>query len=1114
MPDLNNLVPKVFIDRITLETSTIYNNSNPSTVNGEITVTSPYGTTSRQGISNRLTKNNSSLPLLVTTNFVIKQSMEVDELSPWFEQESNQSFTKYFKLRLITSTDEEITNKLIESSNLLDFRSQSVDFSFKDIELSSYFSNKSLLEQYVTELPNGQREYDIPVVSKVSLRDANPRHLTLFSLCYLDMATLSKDYGMDVDTSTPTINGKVNAEIIIRDYDLVSESYLFLDEFGVVWDGIVTKKVEETQIKNGDTVVDTLTTTKWIAGDGSDTTNVKYLTLNMIPQSKIQDFRVVEELNKNVLDFSVLNNEINNKIPNVSPDSFNVALSIAPKRAYFSNLMLTGDKLGKARYLFGINILDLAKENTLFGKLFKDKNLELLNYIKITSMKVKRVRVSPNKDDVKNEFGVAVFDTNEPYDLVGLSSEKEPNKLPVSKITKGTLREVDLDVESGMRFFTGVDHDMEKVTFGLYQYGVEIEFEDMTLNFLKDRIAILSNAYDGLKDYNNDGLQKDMFDVGVARFVPAFITKQESYYKNKPEASPWSRAVSAYLGVLDLLVDNLDVEKYSKVLLTFVHPRTGTLDGVLTLLKLIEGLLLKLGVITDVSSTTSSRGKIKASGTVPESTIKTRSDMAVNSRKLTIEKYFDSVFDSDLPKQTGYDYLSSTDVQREPNDDGLLVVSSVNFNKRTDEETMKYFKDTTTDINLKTSFKQYTTDDTILNSKFRFLTPSIVELKGQDKIVTNNKGVGLLESKQYEAFTAQVMNFNFMKKSPRIPIRLSAPSATSKLTSEDQITKSSVMNVAFAAGITLNTITPTVTMNVLKASSVVGDNSNFLSENSVKEQPISMGTKTNPEPNAAVNPNSLLLSLIMPEVITGVQTMSVKEVKKDTTSINNFNLSKANNKIDKISRLDIKALPNQLKSLMVSSINSEATKNNFNSLATDIVKDPKKSLGYKMNYNMINEVEVFTGFARVQDGEEKIIKSPIWAKLTPEKFAEATKKNLLCRMKRYENKDLGVKIQNGIELPTYNEYFILSPEEHLNFTASIAKSPNSKIFDIQSKVLKIQENTFSGLATSIKPANSLVPMSEVKRAAPTEVVVQKEASKPSVQLKTAVGSITKLLGKI
>jgi hypothetical protein len=622
-----------------------------------------------------------------------------------------------------------------------------------------------------------------------------------------------------------------------------------------------------------------------------------------------------------------------------------------------------------------------------------------------------------------------------------------------------------------------------------------------------------------LKDYYNDGSQEGMYDPGVARFIPAFIARQEAYYKDKPESSPWSRAVSAYLGVLDLLVDNLEVEKYSKALLTFIHPRTGSLEGIITLQKLLEALLLKLGVVTDVSSTMSSRSKISASGTIPESTIKTRSSTAVNSRKLILEKYFDSVFDSDLPKQTGYDYLSSDGIEKEPNDDGLLVISNVKFEKRTDEETIKYFKDTTTDINLKTNAKQYTTDDTLLNSKYRFLTPSIVELKGQDKIAMSARGNGLLESKQYESFMSQVMNFNYMKKSPRIPVSRVTPSTTSNLATQDQVTKENLSNVAFAAGIMLNVITPTIPMKVLRATDVVGTGSKFVGENINKEQPTSFGTKTNPEPNATVNPNAMFLSLLMPEMVTGVQMMSVKEIKKDTNTIDNFNLNKKDNFLDRLPKMDIKALPNQIKSLLVSSINSEATKNNFNALATDVVKNPKKSLGYKMNYNMINEVEVlsgfmtvdtFSGFEHIPTGKERLVKSPIWSKLTPEKFAEAAKKNLFCRMRRYANKDMGVEVQNGIELPTYNEYFILSPEEHLNIKTKTQIPINMKIFEVQDIVQKTEKNIFSAATMNMQHANSLITTATLRK--PITDVVQKDTSTTTVvQNKTAPMTIASRL---
>jgi len=1089
--DINSIVPQVVIDRIVLDTSHAIESKNDSslTVAEANFINSQTNKVTRVGRPTDVSKkSNDSLPFLVTVNFVIKQKVDAGQLSVWFEEASNQSFTKYFKLRILASTDEALTNFILESPSFIDIRSSSVDFMSKDIELSSYFTDKLLLERYIVELPDGSREYDIPVVFRVNFKSSTIRHLSLFSSCYLDVAQMSKDFNMAMDSSIPSIQGKVNSEIIIRDFDTVDESYLFLDEFGMPWEGLVTKKIDKVEIKKGDTVVDVVTTTKYVAGDGSDTTNVKYLTLNQIPNHKVQDFRVKTELEKNILDFSILENEINPKIPNVSPQSLIISSTISPKKAYVSNLYLTGDKLGRARYLFGINVLDFAKENAFYGKLFKDNNIELMNFIKITSMKIKRVRVSPHKDDIKNEFGYAPFNSDDPCDLIGISNEKDPNQFSVGKLKNGTLREVDLDVENGMRFFTGVDHDMGSVTFGLYQYGVEVEFEDMTLDFLKDRINILLNAYEGLKDYNSDGSKINNFDASVGRFILPFITQQENYYKSKPESSPWSRVVSAYLGVLDLLVDKLDTEKYSKALLTFIHPRTGSLDGISTVLKLCEDLLMKLGQVTDISSTASLRSKIKSTGTIPSSTIRTRAEVLGGGRKLRIEKYFDSVFDSDLPKNTGYDYLSSDGIEQEPNDDGLLVVSSVKFEQRTNEETIKYFKAVDIDINLKTSTKQYTVDDKILNSKYRFLTPSFVELKGGESISMKNRGTGLLGSKQYESFLSQVMNFNYMKKSPRIPVRQSAPNQASNLVVQDQVTKNNLANVAFAAGIMLNNEVPVISMSRVKATDVVGLSSKFAGENIAKEQSMPGGTKTNPEPNATVNPNAIFLSLLMPEMVTGVHKFSPTAIKQNTNTINNFNLNSKNNVVDRLANAKIKDLPNQLKSLMVSSVNSDATRFNFIAEQSDVVKNPKKSLGFKMNYNMINEVEVFSGFVGTEKDDEgnirKLVKNPVWVKLTPEKFTEASNKNLFCRMRRYENKDMGVEIQNGLELPTYNEYFILSPEAHLNITTKFQRPANAKILEVQNKVQQVEKNIFNAATMNMQHANSLITTIIAKKPIP------------------------------
>ena len=78
-------------------------------------------------------------------------------------------------------------------------------------------------------------------------------------------------------------------------------------------------------------------------------------------------------------------------------------------------------------------------------------------------------------------------------------------------------------------------------------------------------------------------------------------------------------------------------------------------------------------------------------------------------------------------------------------------------------------------------------------------------------------------------------------------------------------------------------------------------------------------------------------------------------------------------------------------------------------------------------------------------------------------FNDSIGKVLLCRMSTYENEDIGVADYKGIELPIYNEFFLLTPQTQIyvsnaqtvptQFTALINPTFRSTYLNTQDKVV-------------------------------------------------------------
>jgi hypothetical protein len=135
---------------------------------------------------------------------------------------------------------------------------------------------------------------------------------------------------------------------------------------------------------------------------------------------------------------------------------------------------------------------------------------------------------------------------------------------------------------------------------------------------------------------------------------------------------------------------------------------------------------------------------------------------------------------------------------------------------------------------------------------------------------------------------------------------------------------------------------------------------------------------------------------------------------------------KAREKVSKESLLN--AMPNQIKSAFFS--NNKFVKTPINSLmSADPIADPRYEGMLYYNLKMINKIEVFTGYPTNKRTGEKIMTSAPFKRITQKILATAKQKNqtLLCRMSPYSNNVLGFSHSKKLNLPIYDEYFILSP---------------------------------------------------------------------------------------
>jgi hypothetical protein len=1126
---LGSIVPDVYIKKITLENE----GSVPEEVNPHIdherepNITRDPETgelvleiVNPQDFSFKTSQE--SKPLRITVDLAIKEKLDDGLVASWF---GNQDFLKYIRLRVLQSRDETFTYDLItrdEGVTIFDFirewqtsqRSVRTNgYKIKDIPVKPLLT-KSSLDQHETMVDrDGNTIHTISFQLKFEIPDSNPKHLIYFAMSYIDLEKLAEDFELDLPPGMErTLDGRIATEVVIEDYDLVSETHTFLDEQGKIWAGPVFKDEQG----------------RWKTGT-ENTPQSRFLQLITVPTSKIQDFRDVVDIERLQLDFSIVENEILSRFNSLRKVT-NDRTDPVKKATYFTEAFLTKDLRGYVRFLFGVDYLKAVRENTVFGKIFRYDNEELLDNVKIRSLTIKRVRASNSEDALKDENGITWFDYNEePEEVIFHSTEIEPGEFNQRENERGSLREILLPLRGdnpGLRFFTGIDKTITNVSYGKYQYGIELEVEDRTSLYMASLVDSLLNSYQILKQYYNEGVLIDNFDIESNTFSQKFQLEKEREFdeqiedikESDPSLSeeqveelaiermPWNIAASSYLTTMSILHKDFEQKKYADLMLSFIHPLTGNPNGVQVVLGLMETLANKISDAIGTQVT----GKVSKWEPGQEQarpfSVKQRNG-SVMLKTFKLSKYSSELFDADAPRNIGYDFLSAEgNSQLEDSEDGLKTIAVSQYEARVNKETLKYFKNLEADINLKTDSITYTTDDRIENTKYAFLTPSSVLFEGESSFL--DQGEGLFDASKYIEKAVKIAKYNVSKG--QTPVRITEKKTevkqNSPLSEKQQRLKKILESMTSQGGLSvislreysrelLNTKDPANRKQTTRGKTkLVGIGGYFsirdraLKEDISTRERASDGSSNDSDSFSDVNPNTALISVLENIFEEGESTAKMvdtkqqeqKKVKQNT--IQAYNLKEPQNFLDvaaekKITRLQfneevfkrglkyqtypsfslfkqattqtttitdmrqqmIKDLPNQIKSLFVASVKEEAVVKNWfaNNITTDPLGDPSQKLNFKLNYGIIRKIEVLTGFEVGTNSDGKTqIKEPIWEMMTPELFEYAKDKNVLCRMKRYENKKYGISWFKSLELPVFNEYFILRQDEERQTTAA------------------------------------------------------------------------------
>jgi len=974
----DSILPNVYFKNISLESSGMeYQEINPhidSEREPNVIRDPKTGKLKRESIpafGERKTKN-SSKKLFVNIQLVIKEKLDDGLVSTWFE---NINFVKYLKVIVFQSLDKEITNSFIK--NIITNKDLYNDKNIKQNLISvSDVVKKSKLNQIDSSVDdNGNKIYDITLNTNFTLNNENPQHLSYFAVSYIDIKELAKEMNLDLNNED-NMYGKTASELIFDDYILNSRAFVFVDEQNNIWVG----DVHQTQQGNWAKYKDVQK-------------NEEILQLITVSNNKVQDSRTSNELEQIEFDITPYTQQINNIINKINGQKI-INLS---NTSYFSEASISRDKNGDVRFLFAINFLQMVREKTQFGSIFTSNVLDLLKYVRISQMVIRRIRVK--SDSIEGYIG-KVFNTEDP-----------PENFITRASSVGTLREINISLEDtdilGMRYFTGMDKFASDITFGLYQYEVILQIEDKTPLFLREQANKLSKQINDLQKYYNQCLYN--YDYDKNRLNNKFINTLSN--KSNKE-SPWISSISIFIETMLFFSQKTDFSDFQKLLFYYVNPKTATLD---TILKVIN-------IIKDSVNQILSIAKVSVAGTEKRRTSGQKQDdgggnFSQTLKSIEISNTFTKIFDSDIPKNVGYDFLTLEGKIETENNDGLVVISGLKFEERTKIETLKYFKSEDININLKSQIKEYTVDDSLANSKYTYLSPTMVNLGDQKVTLTN--GIEN-NTQQYQQISSTVTRFNALRKSPFLPIQgtFNTSNNNTKVNTTQQKTRSNLLSTVSERGLVIESEREQVSKEkTTSTADVFGVNSTFETQTK-QDNPVINNLETSNQEIKETSNSSLFLML--------TDDFVTFENKKEE-EIKFYNINEPFHILENKSQNKIVELPNQIKSLMVGLATPENINEKALSQAVDIKANPFLKPLYNYKYNMLQTIEVLTGFEKNET--EAYVKIPIWKKMTPALFNMTKDKNILCRLKPYNNPEFQVTQPKDLKLMIYNEYFILSPHD-------------------------------------------------------------------------------------
>lgn len=716
-------------------------------------------------------------------------------------------------------------------------------------------------------------------------------------------------------------------------------------------------------------------------------------------QYPVQDFRIREEFKGFKLDdgrrkdFEYLLQDVS-KIRKINRDN---------SSDFLSDFWLTRNAQGEAKFLFVFDLESFYEKKSQYKEFYKRMNLEerktVRNSIHIPSLKIRRKRVKVLQD--KN--GRSVIDFKDQYTLEDIvETRKYKNSSSFKKVVKdkGSIMQIDISgiSDGDLMFLTGTDYQMAKITDGAYAYGVSLEVVDTLRQILIKKISNFGEKINLVKRLHSNSIRPENYDATT------------NLYKKTIEEMSEEDFSSLHYFVREMY--NLFVTD---------EVRRGRRRGRIrrrqrrsTIARRIESLFdmknikspTELEMLIEIMET-QMRNAASSIGE-PSSRFVGKKNVSVSNPVIKIEKFYTSpefVFDSTIPKRHGIDYLSNVSesdlndvmkeimtLSQENSNVGLRVIDGAQWESRVTEEISKFFQAGTTSVNLPQLGGPAENNNISLTSTgSEFLTMSVFTagLEREPEIFLGNQNQ---ETQNKNILTANIISATKFPPIPGIPKSLPYEDREEALflskygvTFENEVDKLSILN------------------------NDLGSRNSSDSDSSPNQQ-VEVDFLEEMNENIEQRDFEKFVFSKMIEPLSsprlGMMDIFVTEIQAISPVIRNENLG-----ISVSKRAEYEAAPNQIIAQIQPNI------------SIDTGRTATVTEGF------LTKIEYLSAFD--SDTEFRNVNKPVWSSLTLDAYRANASKNLICRIKPYQNEKLGIRT-TGTNTPIYDSFFVIRPVS--NFT--------------------------------------------------------------------------------